>query len=69
MANRSSQAIENNVIQSEKAIEANKQVFLDALEVGASGTIVVMVCRKWDVCARTGRYLSTNFIFSDGKVR
>ena len=68
MANRSSQAIENNVIQSEKAIEANKQVFLDALEVGASGTIVVMVCRKWDVCARTGRYISTDFIVSDVKV-
>ncbi|KAL6542407.1 hypothetical protein OROMI_024009 [Orobanche minor] len=29
--------------------------------------IVAMVCRKWDVNAVTGRYLSTDFLISDGR--
>ena len=68
MADSSSQATETNVIRAGKSTEASSQLFLDALDVGVSGTIVVMICRKWDVNARTGRYLSTNFIVSDGKV-
>nr|GEV64606.1 hypothetical protein [Tanacetum cinerariifolium] len=34
---------------------------------GAAGTILVMICRMWDVNSATGRYLSTNFIVSDEK--
>ncbi|GJX17952.1 ATP-dependent DNA helicase PIF2 [Tanacetum coccineum] len=37
------------------------------MELGATGTIVVMICMMWDVNAATGRYLSTDFIVSDIK--
>ena len=79
MANRSGQASQTADKFSEKDETANKdcgknpmqpngQLFLDELYVGVSGTIVVMLCRKWDVNATTGRYLSTDFIVSDAKV-
>ncbi|GKF81709.1 hypothetical protein Tco_0240311, partial [Tanacetum coccineum] len=44
-------------------------LFLDQLEVDVTGTIVVMIGRVWDVNAVTGRYLSTDFVVSDSKVR
>ncbi|GJR36846.1 replication protein A 70 kDa DNA-binding subunit C-like protein [Tanacetum coccineum] len=41
------------------------ELMLNQLELGASGTIVVMICRMCDVNSFTGRYLSTDFIMSD----
>ncbi|GJR09502.1 ATP-dependent DNA helicase PIF1 [Tanacetum coccineum] len=41
------------------------ELMLNQLELGATGTIVVMICRMWDVNSSTGRYLSTDFIVSD----
>nr|GEU79291.1 retrovirus-related Pol polyprotein from transposon TNT 1-94 [Tanacetum cinerariifolium] len=38
---------------------------LNELELGVTGTIVVMTCRMWDVYVATGRYLSTDFFVSD----
>ncbi|GKC15958.1 hypothetical protein Tco_1012740, partial [Tanacetum coccineum] len=37
------------------------------LELGVTGTIVLMLCRMWDVYAATGRYLSTDFVVCDSK--
>ncbi|GKE19964.1 hypothetical protein Tco_1431476, partial [Tanacetum coccineum] len=52
---------------SNEAIQKNSELFLDELNVGVTGTIVLMFCRIWDVNAVTGRYLSTDFVVSDGK--
>ncbi|GJU79479.1 putative RNA-directed DNA polymerase, eukaryota, reverse transcriptase zinc-binding domain protein [Tanacetum coccineum] len=40
---------------------------LDQLKEGDEGTIVVMVCRKWDVHNVNVRYLSIDFVISDEK--
>ncbi|GJY62119.1 hypothetical protein Tco_0462776 [Tanacetum coccineum] len=45
----------------------SKPLMLDQLELGVTGTIVVMICKMWDVNSATGRYLSTDFIVSDEK--
>ncbi|GJW79942.1 zf-CCHC domain-containing protein, partial [Tanacetum coccineum] len=45
----------------------SKPLMLDQLELGVTGTIVIMICRMWDVNSATGRYLSTDFIVSDEK--
>ncbi|KAK9050091.1 hypothetical protein SSX86_024688 [Deinandra increscens subsp. villosa] len=37
----------------------------DQLELGSSMSIVVMVCRSWDCDNVHGRYISTDYIFSD----
>nr|GEU85182.1 retrovirus-related Pol polyprotein from transposon TNT 1-94 [Tanacetum cinerariifolium] len=37
------------------------------LKVDVIGTFIVMIGRKWDVNAVTGRYLSTDFVVSDAK--
>ncbi|GJU64201.1 hypothetical protein Tco_1246036 [Tanacetum coccineum] len=44
-------------------------LLLNELELGVTGTIVVMICRMWDVHAATGRYLSTDFIMSDTQLK
>lgn len=49
-------------------MQAESQVFLDHLDLNVTGPIVVMVCRKWDVNAVSGRYLSTDFLISDARV-
>ncbi|GJV08398.1 DNA helicase PIF1, ATP-dependent [Tanacetum coccineum] len=46
---------------------AEPQLFLENLELGVTGTIVLMLCRMWDVYAATGRYLSTDFVVCDSK--
>ncbi|GKA39605.1 reverse transcriptase domain-containing protein [Tanacetum coccineum] len=46
----------------------SKPLMLDQLELGVTGTIVVMICRMWDVNSATGRYLSSDFIVSDEKL-
>nr|GEV73334.1 hypothetical protein [Tanacetum cinerariifolium] len=42
-------------------------LFLDQLQVDVTGIVVVMIYRKWDVNAVTGRYLSTDLVVSDSK--
>ncbi|GKC75949.1 replication protein A 70 kDa DNA-binding subunit C-like protein [Tanacetum coccineum] len=42
-------------------------LFLDELQVGVTGTIIVMLCRIWDVSAVTGHYLSTDLVVSDAQ--
>ncbi|KAL6549480.1 hypothetical protein OROHE_008597 [Orobanche hederae] len=52
----------------EKAfVEAGPPVFLDQLDLTVTGPIIAMVCRKWDINTITGRYLSTDFLISDGR--
>nr|GFB91349.1 hypothetical protein [Tanacetum cinerariifolium] len=41
------------------------ELMLNQLELGVTGTIVVMICKMWDVNSSTGRYLGTDFIVSD----
>ncbi|GJR80625.1 reverse transcriptase domain-containing protein [Tanacetum coccineum] len=50
-----------------KTANLEPQLFLEKLELGVTGTIVLMVCRMWDVYASTGRYLSTDFVVCDAK--
>ncbi|GJU47409.1 reverse transcriptase domain-containing protein [Tanacetum coccineum] len=45
----------------------SEPLMLDQLELGVTGTIVVMICRMWDANSATGWYLSTDFIVSDEK--
>ncbi|GKD71193.1 hypothetical protein Tco_1325283 [Tanacetum coccineum] len=47
---------------------AETHFFLDNLELGVTGTIVLMFCRMWDVYVATGRYLSTDFVVCDSKL-
>ena len=42
---------------------------LNQLKEGDEGPIVVMVCRTWDVHNINGRYLSTDFVVSDERVK
>ncbi|GKE76712.1 hypothetical protein Tco_1542832 [Tanacetum coccineum] len=42
-------------------------LLMSQLDLGVTGTIVVMICRMWDVHAATGRYLSIDLIISDTK--
>ena len=39
------------------------------LKEGIDGPVVVMICRTWDVHNINGRYLSTDFVVSDEKVK
>lgn len=43
-------------------------MFLDELKLDETGTIIVMLCRMWDINASSGQYLSTDFLVSDSKV-
>ncbi|GJW87882.1 reverse transcriptase domain-containing protein [Tanacetum coccineum] len=43
------------------------EILLNQLDLGFTGTIVVMICRMWDVNAATCRYLSIDFIVFDTK--
>ena len=44
-------------------------MYLDELQLDSTGTLVVMLCRIWDINASTnGRYLGTEFLVSDAKV-
>ncbi|KAL6547381.1 hypothetical protein OROMI_023102 [Orobanche minor] len=58
------QALEN--ISTDVAVRKG-DLFLGELDIGVTGTIIVMVCRVWDVNTVTGRYLSTDFIVSDSR--
>ena len=42
---------------------------LNELKEGDEGPIVVMICRTWDVHNINGRYLSTDFVVSDERVK
>ncbi|GKA57540.1 hypothetical protein Tco_0756728 [Tanacetum coccineum] len=45
--------------------DPKSQMYLDELEIGVIGFMIVMVCRIWDVNATTGRYLSTAFVIGE----
>ncbi|GJU96959.1 nucleic acid-binding, OB-fold protein [Tanacetum coccineum] len=47
------------------AARNQRELLLNQLQLGMTGTIMVMICRMWDVNAATGRYLSTEFIIFD----
>nr|GEY62167.1 nucleic acid-binding, OB-fold protein [Tanacetum cinerariifolium] len=59
--------IEINQIMFLKVRQTNMELFLDQLQFDVTGTIMVMIGRKWDVSVVIGRYLSTNFVVSDAK--
>nr|GEX19913.1 hypothetical protein [Tanacetum cinerariifolium] len=44
------------------------ELYLDELTLGATGVIIVMICRSWDVHTLTGRYASMDFVMSDAKM-
>nr|GEV43167.1 nucleic acid-binding, OB-fold protein [Tanacetum cinerariifolium] len=52
----------NDLIMAPETLTAEPQLFLENLELGLTGTIVLMFCRMWDVYAATGRYLSNDFV-------
>ncbi|GJW08684.1 RNA-directed DNA polymerase, eukaryota [Tanacetum coccineum] len=52
---------------SSEVTQPRTELYLDELTDGASGTIIVMICRSWDVLTIIGRYLSTDFFMSDAK--
>ncbi|GKD70889.1 reverse transcriptase [Tanacetum coccineum] len=47
---------------SKTVVQNPTTLLLNELELGVMRTIVVMICRMWDVHAATGRYLNTDFI-------
>ena len=47
---------------------SNPQVFLDELDADSAGSIVVTLCMMWDVKAKNGYQLNTDFVVSDLKV-
>ncbi|GKC85069.1 hypothetical protein Tco_1140786 [Tanacetum coccineum] len=44
---------------------SSSALFLDELQAGVTGTIIVMLCRIWDVSAIIGCYLSTDMAVSN----
>ncbi|GJR29415.1 hypothetical protein Tco_1105647 [Tanacetum coccineum] len=52
---------------SSEATQPRTELYLDEVTDGASGTIIVMICRILDVHTITGRYLSMDFVMSDAK--
>ena len=59
---------QNKIMAADAGIP-NSVMYLDELKLDSTGTIVVMLCRIWDVNASTnGRYLGTEFLVSDAKV-
>nr|GEY11589.1 hypothetical protein [Tanacetum cinerariifolium] len=55
----------SNISKSVSISSNQTGVLLNQLELGDTGTIMVMMCRKWDVNSATGQYLSTDFIVYD----
>ncbi|GJT64223.1 ATP-dependent DNA helicase PIF1-like protein [Tanacetum coccineum] len=47
------------------AASSSSALFLDKLQAGVTETIIVMLCRIWDVSAIIGRYLSTDMAVSN----
>ncbi|GJQ94919.1 reverse transcriptase domain-containing protein [Tanacetum coccineum] len=52
---------------SSEPTQPKTELYLDEITDGASRTIIVMICRIWDVHTITGRYVSTYFVMSDAK--
>ncbi|GJV14242.1 zinc finger, CCHC-type containing protein [Tanacetum coccineum] len=50
-----------------QAASSSSTFFLDELQVGVTGTIIVMLCRIWDVSAVTCRYFSIDMVVSDAR--
>lgn len=55
-------------IMAAEIVSPKDVMFLDELKLDETGTIVVMLCRMWDINAPSGRYLSADFLVSDSKV-
>ncbi|GJV79454.1 hypothetical protein Tco_1515324 [Tanacetum coccineum] len=55
------------ITTSSDAWQSKTHLFLSELTDGVTRTIIVIVCRIWDVHAITGHYLSTDFIVSDSQ--
>ena len=68
MSNKASGSNSAPVSNSLQLDDHNGVLFLEQLDTGVSGSIVVMICRMWDVNTTTGRYLSTDFVACDAKV-
>nr|GFB97957.1 hypothetical protein [Tanacetum cinerariifolium] len=52
---------------SPETAQPKSELFLDEVELGLTGTFVVMVCRMWDVNAVADCYLSTDFVLCNAK--
>lgn len=52
----------------EKHGRSTPQVFLDELDGDSARSIVVTLCMMWDVKAKNGYQLNTDFVVSDLKV-
>ncbi|GJU64649.1 hypothetical protein Tco_1246484 [Tanacetum coccineum] len=50
-----------------EATQPSSELYMDELTHGVTGTIIVMICRSWDVHTITGRYVSTYFVMFDAK--
>nr|GEU45791.1 reverse transcriptase domain-containing protein [Tanacetum cinerariifolium] len=59
--------IESKQVMVPKARQSSVELFLNQLQVDVTGTIIVMIGRKWDVSVVNGRYLSTDFVVFDAK--
>ncbi|KAL6524715.1 Replication factor A protein 1 [Orobanche hederae] len=46
---------------------SESELFWNDLDVGVTGTLILMLCRSWDINAPNGCYISTDFIVSDAK--
>lgn len=49
--------------------QAGSYILLQDLAQGSTGPVLVMVSRKWDVNNTNGRYISSDFLLSDNKVK
>ncbi|GKD94080.1 hypothetical protein Tco_1373917 [Tanacetum coccineum] len=56
---------EGNLHPIDKATQPSSELYLDELTHGVTRTIIMMICRSWDVHTITGRYVSTDFVMSD----
>ncbi|GJW72179.1 zinc finger, CCHC-type containing protein [Tanacetum coccineum] len=65
--NMSAEAASSKKTMSAQAASSSSVLFLDEPQVGVIETIIVMLCRIWDVSAVTGRYLSTDLVVSDAR--
>ncbi|GJX67769.1 retrovirus-related pol polyprotein from transposon TNT 1-94 [Tanacetum coccineum] len=61
------EAASSQKIMSAQSASSSSVLFLDELQVGVTETIILMLCRIWDVSIVTGCYLSTNLVISDAR--
>ncbi|GJZ10658.1 hypothetical protein Tco_0545417 [Tanacetum coccineum] len=59
---------QGNLHSISEATLSSSELYLDELTHGVTGTIIVMICRSWDVHTITGCYISTDFVMSNAKM-